>query len=274
MASSPVAMQRLLQLLLGVLFALAGPTPAQQAPADYLLGPGDIIRITVFQNPDLTTETRVSEAGTITFPLIGSVSVGGQPTSHAESVIARQLRDGGFVNRPQVNVVVIQFKASQVTVLGQVNKPGRYPLEQSKNRLTEMLALAGGVTPLGADVVTVISVGADGKERKFEVDVPALAQSGSLSKDIPLQNGDVVFVPRYPVFYIYGEVQRPGQYRLERDMMVMQAIAAGGGLTLRGTERGLRMNRRALDGKIETKEIGISDPLQPDDVVFVRESLF
>ena len=242
-------------------------------PADYALGPGDVVKITVFQNPDLTTETRVSEAGTVTFPLVGQVSAAGQSTAQLERAIVQKLRDGGFVNRPQVNAVVLQFRALQVSVLGQVNKPGRYPLEQSKNRLTEVVALAGGVTPLAADVVTLVTTD-NGKEKKISVDLPELLRSGDLSRDAVIKNGDIVFVDRYPVFYIYGEVQRPGQYRLERGMTVMQALAVGGGLTLRGTERGLRISRRDRNGAVASQDAKADEAVLADDVIFVRESMF
>lgn len=242
-------------------------------PADYALGPGDVVKITVFQNPDLTTETRVTEAGMVTFPLVGQIQAAGQGTAKLELAIAQKLREGGFVNRPQVNVVVLQFKAMQVSVLGQVNKPGRYPLEQSKNRLTEVVALAGGVTPLAADVVTLVTTD-NGKEKKISVDLPELLRSGDLGRDAVIKNGDIIFVDRYPVFYIYGEVQRPGQYRLERGMTVMQALAVGGGLTLRGTERGLRISRRDRGGAVGSQDAKPDDAVLADDVIFVRESMF
>lgn len=261
-----------------VLIALAAACGLASAalgadPADYLLGPGDIVKITVFQNPDLTTETRVAEAGTVTFPLVGQIRAAGQSTAQLERTIADRLRDGGFVNRPQINVVVLQFKGQQVSVLGQVNKPGRYPLEQSRNRLTEVVALAGGVTPLAADVVTLVTT-ENGREKKISVDLPELLRSGDLSRDAVVRNGDIVFVDRYPVFYIYGEVQRPGQYRLERGMTVMQALAVGGGLTLRGTERGLRVSRRDGKGTVASQDARPDEPVLADDVLFIRESIF
>jgi polysaccharide export outer membrane protein len=254
------------------LAAAASAVAAAQAP-DYNLGPGDVVRITVFQNPDLTTETRVSETGTITFPLIGSVAAGGRSASQVEAMITQRLRDGGFVNRPQVNATVLQFKSIQVSVLGQVNRPGKYPLEQTQNRLTEVLALAGGVTNLGADVVTLVT-SENGKETKIEIDVPELIRSVDKAKDVMLKNGDVIYVPRYPVFYIHGEVQRPGQYRLERDMTVQQALAVGGGLTLRGTQRGMQLSRKEAGGKTVTRDAQTMEAVRADDVIFVRESLF
>ncbi len=266
-----IRVPRLARALAALLALGAGLAAAQ--PSDYALGPGDVLKITVFQNPDLATETRVAEAGTITFPLIGPVAAGGRSTSEIERLIADKLRDGGFVNRPQVNVTVLQFKSIQVSVLGQVNRPGKYPLEQTQNRLTEVLALAGGATALGADVVSLITR-ENGREVKIDVDVPEAIRSADRTRDVVLKNGDIVYVPRYPVFYIHGEVQRPGQYRLERDMSVQQALAVGGGLTLRGTLRGMQINRRQADGKTVSRDAQAAEPVQSDDVLFVKESLF
>ncbi len=247
--------------------------PATDSQREYVLGAGDIIRVSVFQNPDLTVETRVSEAGTITFPLVGTIPVGGSSIQSAEKVIARMLRDGGFVVQPQVNAIVTQYRSSQVSVLGLVNRPGKYPLELASNRITDVLALAGGIMPGAADIVAVTGV-REGKSFHVEVDVPAMTQNGDMSNNIPVQNGDIIYVHRAPVFYVYGEVQRPGAYRVESNMTVMQALAQGGGLTLRGTERGIRVHRRNKDGKIERLDLAMDDVVKADDVIYVRESLF
>lgn len=259
--------------LAALLLAALCPFAHAQHKQSYELGGGDVVKITVFQNPDLTTETRVTESGSLTFPLIGELQVRGLTTVDAEKRIAQRLKDGGFVQQAQVNVIVLQFRSVQVSVLGQVNRPGRYPVEGAVHKLTDLLALAGGVTPFGADSVTLVTM-RSGKEQRMEIDLPAMFSAGDLSKDMKVANGDVIFVPRAPVFYIYGEVQRPGQLRVERDMTLMQAIAAGGGPTIRGTERGIRIHRRNGDGKLDVIQPDLKELIRPDDVVFVRESLF
>ncbi|MDR1228163.1 MAG: polysaccharide export protein EpsE [Azoarcus sp.] len=240
---------------------------------EYVLGPGDIVRITVFQNPDLTTEVRVSEKGVLTFPLIGAVSVGGMTTSAAETEIATRLREGGFVRQPQVNVLPMQIRGNQVSVLGQVNRPGRFPLETANLRLTDMIATAGGVAAGGADIVVFVGV-RNGKQVRREVDLPALFISGDLASNLPLTGGDLIYVHRAPMFYIYGEVNRPGAFRLERNMSVMQGLATGGGTSARGTTRGLRIHRREANGALKVVEPGLDDLLKADDVIYVKESLF
>jgi polysaccharide export outer membrane protein len=247
----------------------------QAAPVtqDYRLGAGDVVRINVFQNPDLTLETRVTEGGVISYPLLGNIRIGGQSVTQAETLIADGLRSGNFVRNPQVTIVVLQVRGNQASVLGQVNRPGRFPLETADMRLTDVLALAGGATGAGADVVVVTGT-RDGKLFRLEVDLPTVFAPGGREKDIPVQNGDVVWVDRQPIVYIYGEVQRPGPMRLERGMTLLQALATGGGLTQRGTEKGIRVHRKAADGSVRIATPGMDDRVQDGDVVFVRESLF
>lgn len=262
-------------ILVFAAFALAGGTSsvAAEKASDYVLGAGDVIRITVFQNPDLTTETRVSESGTITFPLIGSVAVGGLSATAAEQRVAKQLREGGFVLQPQVNILVTTIRGSQIAVLGQVNRPGRFPLEIFNSKVTDMLAMAGGITQTGADTIVLVGT-RDGKPLRKEIDVPALFLDNKMADDVAVAAGDIIYVHRAPVFYIYGEVQHPGAYRVERSMTVMQALAQGGGLTARGTERGLRINRRGEDGKIREVTPSMGEAVKADDVLYVRESVF
>src|SRR5258706_9535768 len=123
--------------------------PTLQLQSREALGEGDSIRITVFQNPDLTTETRISERGTITFPLVGEISLAGLTPVDAEARIADKLIKGKFVLKPQVSLNVIRVRSRQVSVLGQVARPGRYPLDDTSSNLTDILALAGGVSPTG-----------------------------------------------------------------------------------------------------------------------------
>lgn len=245
----------------------------QAALQDYVLGAGDVIKITVFQNPDLTVETRVSENGTITYPLIGAVTVGGTSTAAAEKLLARLLKEGNFLLDPQVTVLIEQIHGNQVAALGQFNRPGRYPLETTQMRLSDLIAAAGGIAPTGSDKVIFTGI-RDGKQLWQQIDVSTMFANNQLDNDILLKSGDVLFVDRFPLFYIYGEVQRPGSYRVERNMTMVQAVAAGGGLTPRGTKRGLRVKRKDEKGKTVEFQPEIDDSVLPEDVIFVREGLF
>lgn len=322
---------------------------------EYLLGAGDLVRINVYGNADMLTEARLSANGSITFPLIGEVVLGGVSPKAAEAKIASLLEQRGYLKNAQVNVVVMQYQSQAVSVLGDVFKPGKYALDKP-SKLSDVLALAGGATPNGSDIVTLIrtqagkttkqdidiraliqqadtasnpwlvsddiiyvnsrevsvlgqvnrpgkysvsggvrtvldfiaqaggvsALGADkvivmtnrnGKASKHEIDVDSLYRSGDTSANFELANGDSIYVPRVSVFYIYGEVQRPGSFRLERNMNVAQALSTGGGLSARGTERGIKV-KRTVNGNLQILDAKPGDVLQADDIVFVGESLF
>ncbi len=259
-----------------VLAILVGQSPARaqgQQRDDYLLGAGDVIRIQVFQNRDLEVEARITEGGVISFPLVGVIRVAGQSPSAIEQLIAKRLKDGNFIQNPQVTVNVREFRSQQVAVLGNVTRPGRYPLETTGMRLSEVLSLAGGVAATGADEVIVVTA-RDGRIQRIEVDLVDMFTAGDLAKDIPLRAGDVIYVNRAPNYYVYGQVQRPGMYGVDRGMTVAQAIAKGGGLTLRGTDRAIRVHRRYGNRSVQVIEPKLDDPIRPDDLIFVRESVF
>jgi polysaccharide biosynthesis/export protein len=265
--------------------ALAAPaTPAAVAPgpqatsapvamADYRLGPGDAIGVQVYQSPDLSVDARVSESGVISYPLVGSVQIGGLTISEAEKKIADALRAGRFVKVPQVNIVLRQVRGNQVAVLGQVSRPGRFPLETFNTRVSDMLAAAGGTTATGDDVL-IVTGQRNGQPFRKVIDIPGLFLNEKSADDIILAGGDTLYVNKAPVFYIYGEAQRPGPYRIERGMTVMQALAQGGGPTVRGSENRLRLHRRDATGKVVEYVPKLTDLIRSEDVLYVRESLF
>ena len=250
-------------------------TAGAGAVNEYRLGSGDVVRITVYQNPDLTLETRVTETGIVSYPLLGNIRLGGLSVTASEKLIADGLRNGNFVKQPQVNIVVAQVRGNQANVLGQVNRPGRYPIEAADMRLTDLLAAAGGTATGGGDLV-VLTGTRNGQRVRVEVDLPSLFTANAKDKDNDplIQNGDVVWVDRQPLVYIYGEAQRPGPMRLERGMTLMQALSGGGGLTQRGTEKGIRVHRKIADGRVIVITPAMDERMQDGDVVYVRESLF
>lgn len=256
----------------------AAPAPVAATPAvpdnqDYRLGAGDAIGVQVYQSPDLSIDARVSESGVISYPLVGSVQLGGLTIAEAEKKIADALRSGGFVKVPQVNIVLRQVRGNQVAVLGQVSRPGRFPLETFNTRVSDMLAAAGGTTPTGDDVL-IVTGQRDGKPFRKVIDIPALFLNQKSDEDIVLAGGDTLYVNKAPMFYIYGEAQRPGPYRIERGMTVMQALAQGGGPTVRGSQNRLKLHRRDASGKVVETTPNLNDPIRPEDVIYVRESLF
>jgi polysaccharide export outer membrane protein len=269
-------MKRVVHILQGCVgaFALALLTSASVygVPAtgdNYRIGTGDLLRISVFGYADMTADVRVDEAGTVRYALIGALPVQGVTARTFEATLAQRLNDGGFIRSPQVSVLVLEYRSQQAAVMGQVAKPGRYSLTRPTTVL-DLLAEAGGT--LGAtasDEATLLHV--DGGKQLL--DLFALFE-GDAAQNVPVRAGDTLFVPRAAQFYISGKVQRPGAYRLERNMTVSQAISAGGGLMPTGTERRATVKRHDAQGR--EKRIGVkgSDLLQPDDVLSIKESLF
>src|SRR5258708_9205115 len=244
-----------------------------RALSEYLLAPGDILKISVFKNPDLSLDVRVSESGAIGYPLIGSVPVKGLTLTAAESKSAQMLRDGGLVVKPQVNILLTEGFGNLVSVIGEVNKSGRYSVDSAGGHISGMLAAAGGVAPTGGEVVTVSGM-RNGKPFRRDVDIVKMSSTGNQADDIELFGGDTLYVSRAPMFYIYRQVQKPGQYRLERSMTVIQALATGGGVTGKGTQRGTVRHRRDPSGKGKQEGVSMDDDVQDRDVIYVKESLF
>ena len=247
--------------------------PEGAEPPEYRLAAGDVVRIVVYQNPDLSLEARLSEAGALNFPLLGSLRLGGLTVAAAEQVIARGLREGQFVRQPQVNVSVMQVRGHQASVLGLVNRPGRFALESAGLRLSDLLAMAGGASAGASDTAVVVGI-RQGRPWRLEVDLPSLFGPQGHERDVPILHGDTLWVDRQPQVYIYGEVQRPGPLRLERGMTLMQVLATGGGLTPRGTDKGIRLHRRGAEGRLQVLQPAMEDTVRDGDVVHVRESLF
>jgi len=241
-----------------LLTALALPGLAQSPEK---LGPGDTVHVTVFQQPDLTTDARLNDAGVINFPLVGTIKIGGQSTMDAANSIAKALKDGQYLKAPQVAVAHTTVRSRQVSVLGLIVHPGRYPLEESHMKLPDLVAAAGGIAAGGSEAVTVIR---DGKSQTVS----------ALSKDFDLKGGDTVYIERAPVFYIYGEVIHAGAYPVKSGMTVMQAISVGGGITPRGSERRIKLRRLEADGKTREYDASLVDVVKADDVIFVKEALF
>src|SRR5437763_8932397 len=239
-------MKRFVHLMIAAVLTMAA---GMAGAAEVLLGPGDVVKASVYGSPDLSVETRVSESGTLTFPLLGDVQVGGLSVPQAEKKIGGLLEKGGYLKKAQVNLLITSMTSQQVSVLGQVNRPGRYPVDGPR-KVLDLLAVAGGVGPEGSDMVTLVR-NRNGNVTRQTIDVVDMVRKGELNRDYEVSPGDIIFVERAPRAYITGESNRPGAFRLERAMTVQQALSAGGGLTQRGTQRGLRIGRCATDGSVQ-----------------------
>ena len=243
-----------------LMMAVSAAGLAQQGAAQKL-GPGDTVRVTVFGQPDLTTEARVSERGTVDLPLIGQLKVAGETPIEAGNAIAAAFKKGDFLKSPQVTVALTAVRSRQVSVLGLIVHPGRYPLEEAHMKIPDLIAAAGGIALGGSENVTVIR---DGKNQTVS----------ALAKDFDLKSGDTVYIERAPVFYIYGEVIHAGAYPVKAGMTVMQALSIGGGITPRGSERRIKLRRLEADGKTREYDASLVDVVKADDVIYVKEALF
>jgi len=262
-------MKKILMSLCAVIMLAAGGAVSAN---DMQLGPGDMLKISVYGNPDMNVETRVNDVGSISYPLVGDVQVGGLTPNAAERKIAGLLESGGFIRKPHVNLIVTMMQSQQMSVLGQVNKPGRFPVD-GKRSLTDILAMAGGLNAEADETVTLIR-SQDGKTTKKQINLTDIMRSTDAAVNPDLQPGDVIYVDRAPRFYIYGEVQRPGSYRLEENMDILQALSVGGGLSPRGTDRGVRVKRRDENGEMQIINVKQDDRVKVNDVIYVKESFF
>jgi len=275
--SGTAATRWLRPLILLLFMAIATQGHAQ---GDAVLGAGDVLRITVYGQDDLETVARVTQEGHISFPLIGKVTIAGDSNRQADAKIERRLSDGKFVRNPQVSIFVeerVRAEGEVVTIIGQVKKPGRFAVDSLSNdgaqSIVGVLALAGGLGEDAADHLILAKNTADGV-KNIRVDLVGLLRDGDLKQNVDLAGGDIVLVPTMDTIFVYGEVQKPGRYRLDRGMTVMQAISVSGGLTSRGTEKGLSVRRRDENGVIVSIKSELNGPLMPNDVVVVGESLF
>jgi len=242
------------------------------AEEDYQLGGGDTVSISVYEQPDLSTEARVSQDdGTIAFPLLGEVTISGLSPEEAGQKISRLLIEGGCLKKPQVALKVKDFESQKIPVMGQVSKPGEYSLK-GESRVVDLISQAGGLKQDAADVIIVVKK-KGGESVKHEIDLLRF-YAGDMDQNVKVSRGDFILVPKMDRFYIDGEVKSPGTYRLERGMTVMQALSVGGGLSTRGSSKGIKVTRTQDDGT--TKKIGVelTDKLRPDDVLYVKERLF
>ncbi|GAB4090014.1 SLBB domain-containing protein [Hydrogenophaga soli] len=253
----------------------ARPNREQEAP----LGVGDQIAITVFGQPDLSAEVTVGETGFIMVPLIGTLNVLNLSAAQLETLVARRLKEGGYLKNPGVSVQIRQLRSQQVSVMGEVQRPGRYPL-QGRMTVLEALATAGGLTQRADRQVMLLrkpDTPASGdlgvrEEIRIQLDTTGGGLRGQL--DATLKNDDVVFVGVQKQFYVLGEVRRPGAYPMEPGMNVMKALSIGGGITERGSSRRIKIHRTDEQKVSHEQPATLTTPVEPDDVIHVDERLF
>lgn len=265
--------------------AAPGTTPAQAPtnPRAYKIGLQDQLKITVFDEADMSTTYRVDADGFITFPLIGRVSASGATIAELEQRITTALANG-YIRNPQVRIEIDQYKSQSVYVIGEVRSPGKITMTGSSMTLLEALALAGSPTANASNEVIVVhpsrplttgtTVSADPNAEGTRITVNRRdLELGKVGQDIALLDGDIINVPVAQRFYISGYVRNPGFYVLDPGMTVAQAIALAGGLNERGSDRRMTATR-ILNGKSTEVRVELEDRVQPNDTINIAARFF
>lgn len=244
------------------------------AQANYTMGPGDEFRMTVYGQPDLTTETQIGADGTAEIPLLGGVQLAGRSSAEAARMLGEYYVRAQLLQDAHVNILITKYRSQSVSVLGKVNNPGKIILEGPLS-LTEALASAGGVAESGSERLVLVRTNDQGKQERQEYNLQKLLhQEAENSPIIWLQDGDTLYVPVAGRFYVSGEVRSPGMYPLDRELSVMQALGVGGGLTPRASERALKLFRKQDNGSVREIRVKPDDQMLDGDVLVVGESLF
>ncbi len=252
------------------------------ADADYVLGPEDEISITVWDHPDLTRKARINMEGKISFPLIGELRVTGLSQLQVEKKLREMLADG-YIIEPQVSVQVTEYRSQKIFVIGEVNSPGAYPLTR-KTLLVEAIAMAGGVKPEADQEIMIVR-----PKEKVGVQTPLLPDQadpselikvrlrdvleGERSQNVQVLNLDTIFIPKIKVFYVTGEVKRPGQYTFMKGMTVLHAISTAGGFTEKAAKKKAKTVREK-EGKKVDLYLTMENLIEPGDTIVVPESFW
>jgi polysaccharide export outer membrane protein len=262
---------------LGLLLTLGTVCRGADAPAsadprqETRLGPGDPVTVQVVGQPDAGT-VYVNNDGSITVPLVGKVQVAGMSSDEAAARIATALKAGGFFVDPQVTIVA-QPRSQVVSVIGEVHTAGRFPVNPSTTIL-DLLAQAGGVKDTAAQIGYVLRRDDSGHTSRYPVKLDGLTDIKDALPTSTLLGGDTLVIPVAEHYYVTGEVTTPGKYYIEPGMTVLQAILHAGGITERGSEHRIEVKRLAKDGQYQVLHAKPGDPIQADDVIRVKESIF
>ncbi len=246
-------------------------------PGDYLLGEGDLLRISVFEAKELDTTVRVSSRGLVTLPLIETVDVKGLTAIEAEEKI-EALYQKQYIKNPHVSIFVEEHISQRITLVGQFKNPGTYDYP-TKQRLLDAIALGGGLSEKAGQMVQIRkSRRTQGPPDVVMVDLDQLIRKGNVQQNIEINGGDVLFIPEAGVFFVDGAVKRPGAYAIKHQTVIQEALVEAGGIEpwavkdkiklLRLMENG---ERKIIDldlGQTDIKEMAIKDR----DILIVDES--
>ena len=250
-----------------VCFCFLQPAAAQ----DYLLGEGDVVTVSVYEQPDIKTTVRISGDGMISLPLLGQVSASNLSVKQLEDKIEKLLADGYIVD-PQVHVFVEEFRGRKVTILGEVKSPGVYEI-QGHTTILELISKANGLTENAAHTAIVQNKARVGSP-VVEVNLALLMQEGQTAQNISITDGDHVYIAKKEVFYVSGQVKKPDVYNFEQGLTVLKALTMAGGPTDKAAPHRTRIIRTKDGKEMLIKGVRMDMRVLPDDVIMVPESYF
>ncbi|HUV05652.1 MAG TPA: polysaccharide biosynthesis/export family protein [Armatimonadota bacterium] len=256
----------------------AAPAGSQTPPLEYKLQPEDIMRISVWGEPNLATELTVDPKGYASIPLVGQIYVEGLTQQDVIDRIAKGLSD--YLVEPKVQIAMLRFRMPKVHVLGQVSRPGVHEMKWG-DRVMEAIAQAGSFTDIAYLEGSTLT---HASNESVPLDLRALFYGGDMSKNLRLEDGDTIYIPEDTLnwYYVLGEVLRPGRYRLKENLNVMDAMSTAGGPTQRGSLKGTCVVRGDpknpqrikvdISKMIKSANLAQNIKLQQGDVIFVPET--
>ncbi len=259
-------------IALACVLGFAASAPGQ---TDYIVGAQDVLTVTVFGETELSGKYTVEQDGTFTFPQIGRVKAGGLTLRALEQELTGKLADG-YLKNPQVAVAIENYRSQRILVMGEVRTPGEYQLN-GEMTLLSALARAGSTTPTAGHEATIVRrrrAPTPGEEATevLKVDLAAL-QAGNLALNVILRDGDTINVPKAQSVFVAGQVKTPGAYAVEPGTTVLQVLSLAGGLTDRGSDNRIRIQRTVNGKKVEVSA-RLTDTVKPGDTIIVRERFF
>jgi len=274
----------ILFIALGLVITPAVNCAEKTSLHEYTAGTNDMLEIKVLDYPDLKTVTTVATDGSITFPYIGTLNVKGKRLSEIEEEITKKLGEG-FIKYPVVAVSLIRSESRKIFVYGEVMRPGEFPFGENITAV-KALSVAGGITANGLYGKVKVRRKQKGEAEYKDIDIDLKGTiEGTTAEDMLLQPDDIIIVERNKTFFIYGEVNKPGEYVLTNDMTVLKSVSLAGGFTKWGSSSRIKVLRQKDNNAgYETIKANIDDviggdaakdiSLQSGDIVVISTGIF
>jgi len=279
----------LVLLALAVLVAPALSGASVQSAQNYVIGPKDVVAIVCLDDPNLTGKFTVEADGTFTLPYVGAIKAGDLTIRQFEEALKKSLKDGRFFKNPQISVSIDQYRSQYVIIMGEVPRPGPYPLTGGMT-LIDLIAQSGTLTAGASGVILIVPAGAAKADLTGDDGVQAAAgsgadsgivradfsrlQSGIFDRTIELHDGDTVIVQQAERAYVLNEVKSPGAYPVQATTTVQQLLALAGGQTVDAALNRIKITRFENGVKVELKNVKLTEIVKPGDTVIVPTKRF